>query len=248
MDNLSRSISKSVRLDGLTLKSNMKSNLFIPLAFLFVVTACRVETPPAAPPSPFAAPTAAAPAFRTEIPVVTTRTDRVAPTLAPITQTTLAPTETLSPTTAPTQTAQPTLAPTNIPPTLATGFTATPQLAPAVYVTQIKITPPQPKNKPAEFFFTVSFLNTVGENVNYPRWRVLLFPKGQNNSIGDPEGLSKTIAPGASTQDTKPWSIRVTSACENFVAQPIWQGEDGSRKILFQPDGKPLTLEFQICP
>jgi len=226
----------------------MKSNLFIPLAFLLVVTACRVETPPAAPPSPLAAPTATAPAFRTEIPVVNTRTDRVAPTLAPTVEPTLAPTS--APTNTPTNT--PINTPTNIPATRAAtdDSAATPNAnrAPAVYVTALKITPPQPKNKPADFFFTVSFLNTVGENVNYPRWRVLIFPKGQNNSIGDPEGLSKTIAPGASTQDTKPWSIRVTSACENFIAQPIWQGEDGSRQVLFQPDGKPLTLEFQICP
>lgn len=225
----------------------MKS-LFTLIALLLLSSACSAGTNSTAPLEPTAAPSVTAPAFRTEIPVVNTRTDRVAPTLAPITEATLVPTAALPPTTAPTQTAQPTLAPTNIPPTLAAGFTATPQLAPAVYVTQMKITPPQPKTKPSEFFFTVSFLNTVGENVNYPRWRVLIFPKGQANTIGDPEGLSKTIVNGASLQDTKPWSIRVTSVCENFVAQPIWEGEDASRHILSQPDGKPLTLEFQICP
>lgn len=238
----------------------MKYKLFIALALVFFMPACSAGTNPTAPP-PTVAPSATAPAFRTEIPVVNTRTDRVAPTLAP-TQSTAeipavtiaAPTETLAAaTTAPTETLLPTTAPTNAPanvpataaPTIPSSTT---MLAPGVFVTDLKITPPQPQNKPAEFFFTVSFLNTVGENVNYPRWRVLIFPQGQTNTIGDPEGLSKTIVNGASAQDTKPWSIKVGSACETFVAQPIWEDENGARKNLVQPDGKPLTLEFQICP
>lgn len=237
----------------------MKLQLCVLCALIFFASACSAETPPTAPP-PTVAPSATAPAFRTEIPVVNTRTDRVAPTRAPTTEPTLAPTEPLpstdAPTLAPTQTISPTLAPTqvpteNLPPTNAPSeqpTTAPSNLAPGVYVTDLKITPPQPQNKPAEFFFTVSFLNTVGENVNYPRWRVLIFPKGDDNTIGDPEGLSKTIANGASVQDTKPWSIRVANVCENFVAQPIWEDENASRHILVQPDGKPLTLEFQICP
>lgn len=237
----------------------MKHPLRILLVLIFL-SACSAETNPTAPIEPTVAPSATAPAFRTEIPAINTRTDRVAPTLAS-TETlppTLVPSETLPPTLAPTETLPPTLAPTDRPrattaptnaPAAATQTApskTTP--APAVYVTDLKITPPQPKNKPADFFFTVSFLNTVGENVNYPRWRVLLFPKGSDNTIGDPEGLSKTIANGASTQDTKPWSIRVGSVCENFVAQPIWEGEDATRHILLQPNGNPLTLEFQICP
>ena len=46
---------------------------------------------------------------------------------------------------------------------------ATPELAAAVYVTALSVDPPEPKSKPAEFLFHVSFLNTVGENVNSPR-------------------------------------------------------------------------------
>ncbi len=221
------------------------------LTLIIFASACSAATNPTAPPEPTVAPSAA-PAFRTEVSAVNTRTDRIAPTLAP----TLPPTAIPATAPAPTETAPPTAAPTTTPARAQTdsASSATPapptesNLAPAVYVTALKINPPQPQNKPAEFFFTVAFLNTVGANVNYPRWRVLIFPKGANNTIGDPEGLSKTIADGASTQDTKAWSIKVTSACETFVAQPIWQDENGSRHTLAQPDGKPLTLEFQICP
>lgn len=115
-------------------------------------------------------------------------------------------------------------------------------------MTRFQMDPAAPKSKPAEFFFTVSFLNTVGENVNYSRWRVLIFPKGQTNAIGDPRGISKTIANGTSQQITEAWSIKVTSVCESFLAQPVWENEDGKQTPVPQPDGKNLTLEFQVCP
>jgi len=221
------------------------------LTLILCASACSAPANPTAPPQATVAPSAAAPAFRTEIPVVNTRTDRIAPTLAPTQPPTEIPTVAPTFTTTLPPTIAPTIAPTTAPtlaPTIASASPTTSARAPGVYVTDLKINPPQPKNKPAEFFFTVAFLNTVGANVNYPRWRVLIFPKGQNNTIGDPEGLSKTILDGASTQDTKPWTIRVASVCETFVAQPIWQDENGGRHTLTQPDGAPLTLEFQICP
>lgn len=239
----------------------MKLNLLLALACILFSSACSAEATPTAPQPTVASP-ATAFVSRTEIPAVNTRTDRVAPTRAPTTQATNVSTETLPPTealpptetSAPTVTAVPTEAgvPTNIPATLAPTFSNTaapnPNLAPGVYVTSLKITPPEPNNKPAEFFFTVSFLNTVGENVNYPRWRVLILPQGQTKAIGDPQGTSKTIVNGISTQNTEPWSIRVTSACESFVAQPVWENEDRKQTMLMQPDGSAITLTFQVCP
>ena len=233
----------------------MKYQLLIVLACILFASACNAETTPATS-QPTATPSVAAPAFRTEIPVVNTRTDRVAPTRAPTTQATSAPTEALPPTnaSAPTEIPAPaeTSAPTNVSatlqPTVSKPAAPTTNLAPAVYVTALTITPSEPKNKPAEFFFTVSFLNTVGEAVNYPRWRVLILPKGQTKVIGDPQGTSKTIDTGVSTQNTEPWSIRVTSACEAFVAQPVWENEDRKQTALMRPGGSAMTLEFQVCP
>ncbi len=182
---------------------------------------------------------------------ISTRVERRAPTLAPVA------TETLVVATAiPTATATFENSATPLPSATATQFptraqvisTATPQLAAGVYVTAFSIDPPQPKSKPGQFLFHVAFLNTVGENVNYPRWRVLIFPKGQNKAVGDPQGMSKTIVNGASQQDTEPWSINVANACESFTAQPIWENEDGKQTPLPQPDGKLTTIEFQVCP
>ena len=209
-----------------------------------------------APPPTNAPQSTNAPAQPTRANAVSTTVDRRAPTLAPthtpttVPATEIPPTATpLFPTIAATAAASLTRAPTTAPKTAAPN-TATPNTnpAPGVYVTAITITPPQPKSKPAEFFFTLAFLNTVGDNVNYPRWRVLIFPKDSNKPLGDPEGTSKTIPNGASEQNTKAWSIKVQSACETFIAQPIWETEDGRQNAFAQPDGKSLTMEFQVCP
>ncbi|MCC7164617.1 MAG: hypothetical protein IT331_19135 [Anaerolineae bacterium] len=181
---------------------------------------------------------------------------RRAPTIAPTEIPTVVPsaTATTVPTALPTATALPTNTSTALPVAATVAATGTrpaptgaPQLAPGVYVTAFRVDPPAPKTKPAQFFFTVNFLNTVGEPVNYPLWRVLIFRKGETNSIGDPQGVSKTIAIESSQQTTLPTAINVTS-CESFVAQPVWQDEEGRRIPLNMPDGSSVTLEFQVCP
>jgi len=117
-----------------------------------------------------------------------------------------------------------------------------------VYVTSLTVDPPQPKSKPAQFVFHVGFKNTVGETVNYPRWRVLIFRKGENRAIGDPQGETKSIANGDSTLSTTPFAINVTSTCEDFVAQPVWEDENAKQIPFPMPDGSAPSLEFQICP
>lgn len=179
---------------------------------------------------------------------------RRAPTIAPTEPPTDIPTQ--APTELPTATALPTNTSTPLPVATAVtkvantrpAATAVPNIAPGVYVTAFRVDPAAPKTKPAEFSFTVNFLNTVGEPVNYPLWRVLILPKGQTKAVGDPRGASKTIATGASQQTTEPWSIRVTSGCETFLAQPVWQDEEGRQIPLNKPDGSSVTLEFQVCP
>lgn len=236
----------------------MKPNLLLMIVLLFGVSACGGESATTTPEPPTVAPTAVT-AFRTAIPVVSTRTDRRASTLAPTgtpSQVPSVPPVTDTPTLAatftvvPSETATRALVPsTRLPstPTRVAG-SPTPKLAPAVYVTALQIDPPAPKPKPAQFVFHVSFLNTVGEVVNYPRWRVLIFPKGQTKVIGDPQGASKTIANADSRQDTGPWSINAQATCEAFVAQPIWEREDGKQVPFLQPDGRNITIEFQVCP
>jgi hypothetical protein len=225
----------------------MRKNLLFAMLVL-CLSACSTATP-AAPAQPTSAPpTQNVAPVSTEIPVVNTRTDRRAPTLAPTEPATAVPTASETPT--PSATA--TLAATETSLPLSTPSkpapTATLELAAGVYVTAFRVEPAQPKSKPAEFHFHLAFLNTVGEAVNYPRWRVLIFPKGQDKAIGDPQGESKTIANGASEQNTQAWSINVTSVCETFTARPIWEREDRVQVPLPAPDGNIPSIEFQVCP
>lgn len=206
-------------------------------------------------------PTAAAPAETalapTTVPTATifvssSGAGRRAPTLAPTEIATTAasatplPSDTATP--LPTATALPAATRTlpNASPTRPSA-SATPPLAPAVYVTALRVDPPAPKSKPAQFLFHAKFLNTVGENVNYPRWRVLIFPKGESKAVGDPQGASKTIANGVSEQTTEAWSIKVIG-CVQYVAQPVWINEDGKPTPFPLPSGNNASLEFEVCP
>lgn len=233
----------------------MKLKSLVLLPILILISACSAPDT-AAPMTPTLASTkqTAATSVPATLPVVSTRTDRRAPTLAPTVAATatarVTPTEIPTATAAATNTTIATVAPTEtVRPTTASQpiATATPAAAAGVYVTSFQLDPPAPKSKPAQFVFHVGFLNTVGQVVNYPRWRVLIIPKGQTKAQGDPQGESKTIANGASNQNTEVWSIKVITGCETYTAQPVWQDEDGRQTPFTQPDGKPVGLEFQVC-
>ena len=228
---------------------------------LVLVAGCGgSETPMPATPTPAAQPTIVEPTATTFAanPGSVRRAPTIAPTEPPTEIPTVAPTQaaTIPPTELPTAAALPTNtaaalpAATVVPAAASTrpASTTAPNIAPGVYVTAFRLDPPSPKTKPAEFFFTVDFLNTVGEPVNYPLWRVLILPTGQTKAVGDPRGASKTIAVGASEQTTEPWSIRVASGCEAYIAQPVWQDEEGRQTPLNKPDGSAVTLDFQVCP
>lgn len=169
------------------------------------------------------------------------------PTFAPATPTPEPATDTPEPTATvplPTATLPPSPAPGNTAaPTPRPAATATPALAPAVYVSRIVFTPLDPPN----FAFQVSFVNTVGQTVSYPNWRVLIYAAGSQKSIGDPKGTSKNIAVGNSDQSTVPWKIGV-GQCEYFTGQPIWEAGDGSRVPFKQPNGQDISVSFQLCP
>lgn len=209
-----------------------------------VVSPTAAASPTAVPPSATAQPTNSPTLQPTAVPPSAT----LQPTQAPTDQPTAVP-----PTEAPTEqpTAVPptaTAAPTSVPTIQPTTAPPTPTLAPAVYVTSLTVDPPQPKSKPAQFVFHVGFLSTVGETVNYPRWRVLILRKGEQHAFGDPQGESKSIATGVSTQSTTPFAINVFSTCEAFIAKPIWEDENAKQIPFPMPDGSAPSLEFQVCP
>ena len=117
------------------------------------------------------------------------------PTLIPSTPTTtpFSPTVQSEPTASP---PTPSPQPTN---------TSSPQIAPGLYVTAIRVDPPEPRSKPAQFMFRVTFLNSTGAPDQLPRWRVLIFRPDQKKSMGDPRGAGGSAPAGTSEQSTQPW-------------------------------------------
>ena len=230
------------------------TRILLLISLLMFVTACGAsdtsseQVPPAQPAR--ATVVAPPPTLFVMNPGGVRRAPTLVPTRLPRDIPTAMPSELPSATSLPgtTSTALPTATTVAAAPNKRPPATGTPVIAPGVYVTAFRVDPPAPKTKPAEFFFTVNFLNTVAEPVNYPLWRVLLTKKGETRSIGDPRGQSKTIATGESQQNTERWSIRVISGCETYIAQPVWQGEDGRQTPLNKPDGSSAAIEFQVCP
>jgi hypothetical protein len=115
-------------------------------------------------------------------------------------------------------------------------------------VTALAVEPPEPKSKPAQFFFRVSFLNTGDGAQTYPRWRVLIFPRGETRATGDPQSDTRVVPVGASELTTRMWDINTPISCEPYTAQPIWEDESGTRTRFTQPDGTRVELDFQVCP
>lgn len=240
---------------------------------LLALAACSSETPtaPALQAGPSPTPPSVSTAESPPTVLFATRVERRAPTLAPATATLLPsatsvpPTATLVPSPSASPTAQPSPTPvpaspipttrvpataipaTRVPASPTRLVTATPTVAPGVYVTALSVEPPQPRSKPATFFFRVRFLNTTGKPQSF-LWRVLIFPAGAPNSTGDPQGDVRILPAGVSDQVTRVWDINTPINCESYTAQPVWQDDAGRRTPFLQPDGAPLTLAFQVCP
>jgi hypothetical protein len=64
--------------------------------------------------------------------------------------------------------------------------------------------------------------------------------------MGDPRGVAGVAAPGASEQVTQPWQIKVMG-CEPFYGKPMREDENGGQMPWLTPEGKELTVSFQVC-
>lgn len=122
-------------------------------------------------------------------------------------------------------------------------FTATPALAPGVYISKIAYVPLDAPN----FQFKVTFVNTTGAPVSYARWLVPFFEPGAKNSIGAPKGNEKIIPVGTSEQVTEPWKVGV-GQCTSYTAKPVSADREGRQTPFVFTNGNIVTLDFQLCP
>src|SRR5581483_10029991 len=116
-----------------------------------------------------------------------------------------------------------------------------------VYATALTVDPPQPKSK-APFIFHVDLLNTTGAPRAYTRLRVLIYPKGDTKTTGDPQSDVQTVPVGAFSYVTRAWNINTPLNCQSYLAQAAWEDNSGRRTLFTGPDGKDIELEFQVCP
>lgn len=124
--------------------------------------------------------------------------------------------------------------------------TLTPTFQPGVYVTAMRIDPPQPKRR-FDMTFLATFLNTTGAVQNY---RLVAFvyrpdqtrPMGQSftNAVSIPPGTSELPAPG--------WVLTGPGGCEDFTVRMGWVDEQKHETIFNLPGGQVFQIPVTVCP
>jgi hypothetical protein len=125
---------------------------------------------------------------------------------------------------------------------------ATPrELAPAVYVTKIRLDPPEPKQQ-QDVTFNVTFLNTTGSNQTY-RWFVFIYRQGQPKPFGQTSADKARVIPTGTVEQPSinTWRMGSNEPCTVLEARVHWEDPSGSRPIFNNSDGQPYVLTFTMC-
>jgi hypothetical protein len=121
-------------------------------------------------------------------------------------------------------------------------------IAPGVYVTALRVSPPDPHRGLGMAFFA-TFLNTTGAEKGF-RWRVEIWrTEPTKNSFGITDGKNRTIPTGSNELDTTgDYKVTGIAACLPLRARVISEDDEMRRTPFTKPDGSELWLEFQVCP
>lgn len=181
-------------------------------------TITRRVTVRVVPPTPTVAPTAV-PASPTAVP----------PSAVPPSATALRPTATRVPATATT------IAPTTI------------NAPPGLYVTAIRVDPPEP-HAGNQITFYANFLNTMGSVQQY-RWCVEIYtPDDLRRSKGITTCTNQDIPEGASELASTGWNQERIGGCVLYLAYPIWEDQARARTRFPKPEGGDIWKDFTLCP
>lgn len=126
-------------------------------------------------------------------------------------------------------------------PTLRSAFPAD------VYVTQLRLEPPQPLRREAITFYA-TFLNTTDAARAY-NWRVRIFDADSNREFYK-TGLRSISVPVGKTEIAMgdDFVVRGAGGCVSFYAQAFSQNPDESLVPFKSTDGKVITTSFTVCP
>lgn len=126
--------------------------------------------------------------------------------------------------------------------------TATPgELPRAVYVTKIRLDPPEPKQK-QDVTFYVTFLNTTGTDQTF-RWFIFIYRQGQPNPFGQTSSDKARVIPAGTVEQpaVNTWRMGSSEPCTTVEAKVHWQDPSGSRPVFNGTDGQPYLLTFTMC-
>jgi hypothetical protein len=135
--------------------------------------------------------------------------------------------------------------PTRVPSTPTPNVSPTPNLPPGVYVTNVRVDPPEPRSGDEITFYT-TLLNTREEQqYNYC---VEIF-RGQDvsKSVGISTCRPVSVAPGTNEFSSTGWNVREGS-CTQYLARAISEDLAKARTPFLQPDGSIYYLNFTVCP
>jgi hypothetical protein len=117
----------------------------------------------------------------------------------------------------------------------------------AVYVTKIRLDPPEPKQQ-QDVLFNVTFLNTTGTDQTY-RWFIFIYRQGQRQPFGQTSSDRDHVIPVGTVEQpaVNTWKMGSSEPCTTLEARVHWQDPDGSRPIFNNTDGQPYVLTFTMC-
>ena len=127
--------------------------------------------------------------------------------------------------------------------------TVTPKELPrAVYVTNIRMDPPEPK-QPQAITFYVTFLNTTGTDQTF-RWFIFIYRLGQRQPFGQTSADRVHVIPVGTVEQPSinVWRMGSNEPCTTVEARVHWEDPSGSRPIFNNTDGQPYVLTFTMCP
>lgn len=233
---------------GGLVKLGMSAPTNTPFIVFAVATPVPPFIPPAVPSVVVVAVTATTPP--TAVPA-TAQSTRANPTALPTGANTLPPPST--PTPPPTATASlvlPTATNTPVPPTatpVVPTATSTPQYPPGLYVAEIQVDPPEPKDRQVPTF-KVTFLNTFEQPVNI-RWFVKIYEPEGKQSFGETAKLESSMPVGTTTIDAPAnWRAVGADPCRQFIARVFTEAADKSILEFPKPGGDSFHLYFSVCP
>lgn len=121
-------------------------------------------------------------------------------------------------------------------------------LPPAVYITNIRVSP-NPPGRNNTVTFTASFYNTNRESVGM-NWRIILFNpnrQGNNKDYGESPFSGITVPPGRTDFSITFVPVTEGGACITLQALAARRRDDNSRDYLASTSGGPYSTNFTFC-